>query len=91
MKIFNLVVLIVSPLILGETLWAANLTAPISFPTAQVLPKGVRNVQYNGILAGANDKYDDNGATVNVGYKLNRELTWRDLLSTEEDIYKKVK
>lgn len=89
MKILPSTFLFTFTFLLTEALWGANLTAPISFPSAQVLPKGIRNIQYNGILAGANDKYSDEGASVNVGYKLNRELTWRDLLSTEEDTYKK--
>lgn len=39
----------------------ANLTPPVSLPSAQVMPKGVRNVSFKGIMAEGTAKYNNWG------------------------------
>ncbi|MCY4644453.1 MAG: hypothetical protein OXB88_07525 [Bacteriovoracales bacterium] len=68
--------------------WGGNLSAPVSFDSADILPKGVRNLRYNSILGGANDKFGPTGSVVGVGDAMNLEVSYQRLIdgqNTEEE------
>jgi hypothetical protein len=47
--------------LLSSSLLYANLKPPVSLPSARVLPEGVRNVSFKGVLAEGTAKYDNWG------------------------------
>jgi hypothetical protein len=49
-------------------------------PTAQVLPKGVRNFNYNGISSSANEKFNDNGVNAALAEPLVKALTFQNIM-----------
>jgi hypothetical protein len=64
--------------------YAGNLGVPISFDSASILPKGVRNFRYNGVSANANTKYDTHGAAVPLGNALNVGVSYQKLIDAQD-------
>ncbi len=61
-----------------------NLSAPVSFDNAKVLPKGVRNLRYNSIYAGANEKFSSAGSIVPVGNAFNVNVSYNKLIDGQD-------
>lgn len=59
---------------------AGNLIIPLYFDSAKVLPKGVRNLRYNYLMVGANDKFDSTGAVVGVGDAMNMDISYQQFV-----------
>lgn len=69
---------------------AGGINGFINFPTARVLPKGVRNFQYNGIFAQGNTKFDGSGDVVPLGEAFDATITYQDLVNSEETLQDQV-
>lgn len=67
-------------LILTNTLWAQDggIRPTMTFESAQVLPKGIRNVRFMNSQVDGINKFNDDGKTVTVGDALNKDITWSD-------------
>lgn len=59
---------------------AGDLKAPFSLPTAQVLPAGVRSLSLKGVLAGATDKLDANGASLPLAANMEQDISFATLI-----------
>ena len=44
--------------------YAGDLKAPFSLPSARVLPKGVRNLSYKGLMVTAENKFNAEGTSL---------------------------
>ncbi|MBF0301312.1 MAG: hypothetical protein HQK51_21580 [Oligoflexia bacterium] len=64
---------------------ATDLKPPIDLPSAQVLPKGVRNFRYKGLNVNGNEKFNNQGEQRILADPFFKELTFRDLLDTSKE------
>ena len=69
---------------LSLALQAGSIGVPVSFDSAQVLPKGVRNLRYNYLMGEANDKFNSSGAVVGVGQAMNVDVTYQKLIDGDQ-------
>jgi hypothetical protein len=60
-----------------------GLFAPMSFDSASVMPKGVRNVRVTGFTTEISNSYDGSGNAQPVANAFNRPVTWAKLLSSQ--------
>lgn len=81
MKWLNLVILF-----FVADVWAGGLTAPFQFDSAAVLPKGIRNVRLQGATTEVSDKYVEGGSLQPLAYRMNRTLTYRDLVEAQSSV-----
>ncbi|MEW6055064.1 MAG: hypothetical protein AB1540_00490 [Bdellovibrionota bacterium] len=70
---------------------AADLRAPFDFETTAVLPKGVRNPRFKDLILFMDEKYGDTGGIEPLGGKLNKTITWQDVIDGQENDFKKAK
>ncbi len=70
---------------LGGPLFAANLSAPFSLESTQTLPNGVRNPRFIDVMTSVDTKYDPNGGLEPVGTRLNKRVSWQDVLDAQDD------
>lgn len=61
-----------------------GLKMPLNFENAKVLPKGIRNVRFLNSQIDAIDKFDGSGNIVPLGNKLNKKVTWKDVIKGKE-------
>lgn len=66
---------------------AGNLSAPFNFESASVLPKGVRNVSFQGFTTEAFTKYNTEGNGEALGKALNKQLTWTDIINGQDSVF----
>lgn len=67
----------------GTGAYAADLKAPFELETAQVLPSGVRNPRFKNLFMSVEDKFNGAGAVEPLGQKLNKRVSWGDILQTQ--------
>lgn len=68
-----------------EPAHAADLKAPFELESSQVLPKGVRNPRYKNVFMSVEDRFSVAGPTEPLGYRLNKLVTWDDLVAAQKD------
>ena len=66
-----------------ETTLAGNLKAPVTYPSAKVLPRGVRNLRYMGVFTGANSKFSNSHESIDTGNAFVSKVTWNNLISSK--------
>ena len=66
-------------LLMSTTTFAGGLGQPISLPSAKVLPKGVRNFTFKGIVTNPEKKFDGNGNNVVLADPLMKKITFGDI------------
>lgn len=71
--------------LLSINIWGGDLRPPFLIPTAKVLPKGIRNVQYMGLLSNASSKYTETGDNLSVAEPLFKDLSFDNFLSGSID------
>ena len=72
-------------LILFSSIIAArNISIPITFDNAKVLPKGVYNIRYNNISTQANSKYGPYGTVLPMGHAMNLNITYEKLVEAQK-------
>lgn len=59
---------------------ATNMKAPVGLPTAKTLPKGVRNINFKGVIAGASDKFNGAGMERPLADPMFQQITFGDLI-----------
>ena len=60
---------------------AADLKAPIEIESTQVLPQGVRNPRLKNLFMSIDSRLNGAGQGEPLGNRLNKEVTWGNLLS----------
>jgi len=68
---------------------AADLKAPFSLPSARVLPKGVRNLSYKDVIAGANERYANNGQPVALANAMNQPISFQRVIDSKKEAWEK--
>lgn len=63
---------------------AAYLKSPYVLETAQVLPSGVRNPRLLNFIMTVGQKWNDEGSIEPIGQRLNKPITWNDLLEAQQ-------
>ena len=76
-------------LLVSTSVMAGNLSVPFSFDNAKVLPKGVRNLRYNNVMAEANNKYDEFGNSIGVGNAFNVGVSYNKLIDGKDTALEK--
>lgn len=64
---------------------AGDLKSPFELETAAVLPKGVRNPRFKNLFMQVENRYNGVGQVEPLGQKLNKRVTWADILSSQDD------
>lgn len=62
--------------------FANSLFIPFALESAQVLPKGVRNIRVGGFTTEITDKYSPGGSIVPLGNSFNKQITWNELIDS---------
>lgn len=70
---------------LGGSSFAANLSAPFSLESTATLPGGVRNPRFINVLTNIETKYNQDGDLEPVGNRLNKRISWQDVLDAQSD------
>jgi hypothetical protein len=82
-------VLLLGASLLGSSVFAGDLKAPFAFPTAKVLPKGIRNLSMKGLFASASQRLNENGETVVLANSLNSEITFKKVYDSKKTDFDK--
>ncbi len=72
-------------LLMSTTTFAGGLGQPISLPSAKVLPKGVRNFTYKGIITNPSEKMNASGDNVVLADPLMKKITFGDMIKGQYD------
>ena len=64
---------------------AADLRAPFDFESTAVLPQGVRNPRIKDLVIYMDEKFGGNGGVEALGQKLNKTVSWRDVIDGQDD------
>lgn len=68
--------------------WAGNITLPMQFESASVLPPKIRNFRMQTASTEISEKFTDAGTVDGLGYRMNRSISYSDLidgLPTQDD------
>lgn len=76
-------------LLASTSVMAGNISIPVAFDSAKVLPKGVRNIRYNNVMAEANQKYNEYGSSVGVGDAFNVSVSYDKLIDGKDTALEK--
>lgn len=63
---------------------AGDLKAPIGLPSAAVLPKGVRNLTYKGVLTGATSKYNNEGSSDPLADPFFKDISFQNVIDGKD-------
>ena len=85
----NKLTLTLALLAIGSYSYAGDLKAPFAFPSAKVLPKGVRNLSYKGVFASASEKYNGVGTITTLGNPLNSDISFQKVIDTKDSAWEK--
>jgi len=66
-------------------LQAGDLKAPVDFPSAKTLPKGVRNLRFKEAWVQGTQMYDNSGSKVSLGNKIDSAITVEKIIDGESD------
>lgn len=64
---------------------AADLLAPYTLESSQTLPGGVRNPRFMNILLSLDTKFSSTGEDEPLGHKLNKQITWNDIIEAKSE------
>ena len=81
--------ILLGALLLVGTSYAGDLKAPFAFPSARVLPEGIRNFSMKGLFATASQKYNGIGETVVLADALNSEITFQKVYDAKKTDFEK--
>ncbi len=63
---------------------AFDLKAPFELENALTLPRGVRNPRFRMITFGVEDRFNDVGVPTPLAQRLNKQVTWGDLINAQK-------
>jgi hypothetical protein len=66
-----------------------DLKAPFELESTKVLPENVRNPRFKSIYMSVANKFDGVGQTQELGFKLNKVVSWQDIKDAQSSIEKK--
>ena len=69
----------------GLVSMAGDLRPPLLLENTQVLPAGVRNPRFIQGFMSVSSRYGDHGATEPLGERLNKNVTWQDVIDAQAD------
>jgi hypothetical protein len=76
-------------LLLTNTVLASNMTAPVIFPSAMVLPKGVRNLNYKGLMTSVGSIYNSAGEKAPLADPMFNDITFGDIILGKKNDFDK--
>ena len=65
--------------------FTAGLSAPMSFDGTTVLPKGIRNLRYTGVMIQGEEKFNENGQEVTIASPFFKDVTFKDLINGKKE------
>jgi hypothetical protein len=68
---------------------ALDLSAPFLLETAQVLPQNVGNPRFVNLFMSVDSKFNGSGSIEPLGNRLNRVITWSDVIQVQESAVEK--
>ena len=68
----------------AEVSFAFDLKAPFELENALTLPRGVRNPRFRMITFGVEDRFNDLGVPNPLAQRLNKTVTWGDLINAQK-------
>ncbi len=83
MKKFTIGTVMVALAATGSAM-GADLKAPFELETTKVLPKGVRNPRFKNLFMDVTEKFNGLGQVEPLGQKLNKTVTWADIVSGQK-------
>lgn len=72
-------------LLVTTIVFAGDLRAPFDFETTAVLPQGVRNPRFKNLIMSVDEKFGGSGGVEPLGYKLNKGVSWQDVIDGQTD------
>ncbi|MFT6070364.1 MAG: hypothetical protein ACJAT2_000836 [Bacteriovoracaceae bacterium] len=75
----------ITALLMSTSTFAAGLGQPIALPSAKVLPKGVRNFTYKGVITNPDQRFNGNGDKDVLADKLIKRITFGDMIAGQYD------
>lgn len=81
----NKTIAAITALFLSTASFAGSLGQPVSLPSAKVLPKGVRNFIYKGIVTNPEAKYNAAGKNTVLADPLMKQITFGDMVAGQYD------
>lgn len=82
-------VLVLAAALATVSAFALDLKSPFDLETTKVLPKGVRNPRIKNVTMSVDSKYDSLGTALPLGDKLNKTVSWQDIVDAQPDQGKK--
>ena len=76
-------------LLITNTVFASNMTAPVIFPSAMVLPKGVRNLNYKAVVRSVNGIYNRDGEKAPLANPMFSDITFGDIILGKKNDFDK--
>jgi hypothetical protein len=76
-------------LLITNTVLASNMSAPVIFPSAMVLPKGVRNLNYTAVVTWVDSIYNSNGSKATLADPMFLDITFGDIILGKESDFDK--
>lgn len=76
-------------LLFSSWVFAGGLAAPFEVENASVLPPAIRNPRFKNVNTWVENKYNSNGQLESLGDKLNKTVTWDNIISAQADDTKK--
>ncbi len=70
--------------VLTNSASAFDLKAPFELENALTLPRGVRNPRFRMITFGVEDRFNDLGVPTPLAQRLNKTVTWADLINAQK-------
>lgn len=86
MKLRNALGALIGVIILiNQNAFATNMKAPITLPSAKVLPKGVRNFNLKGVITSSEEKFNGAGFERPLADPMFQNITFGDLILGKKD------
>ena len=79
-----LILALASASLLATWAQAGDLRAPFDLESTSVLPKGIRNPRFKNVMSWMDEKYSGGGAAEPLGVKLNKTVTWDELVRNQK-------
>jgi len=76
-------------LLITNTVLASNMSAPVIFPSAMVLPKGVRNLNYKAAVTSVDSIFNSSGSKATLADPMFLDITFGDIILGKKNDFDK--
>jgi hypothetical protein len=76
-------------LLITNTVLASNMSAPVIFPSAMVLPKGVRNLNYKAAVTSVDSIFNNSGSKATLADPMFLDITFGDIILGKKNDFDK--